>query len=505
MIIGGLCLVLALFLGYQLATPDQISSLSWTAAVLFFMLVPLLIRWHHPLTIICWNLPLAVFFLPGKQTVGIFIAGISLSLSLLSWVMRSRKTPLFIRSPATTVPLIFLTVVVFVTMAATGGLHARTFGSQQWGATRYLSVLGAIMAYFALIAQPTPPGRAKLLAALFFLPGTVWLFSVLFATGGLQSLLLLFPTYVLQESSFADTGADFERFIGLYFMSQAFCWFMLVRYGIRGIFNWHHPFRMFFFIAGFVVGLFGGFRSYIILFLLVFAIQFYYEKLFRGSLVWIFLACALLAGVFIVSYSDRLPLTFQRAISFVPGINIDPAARYDAQNSLQWRLDMWQVVLPLVPQYFFIGKGYGYDITDYILSSITARNEVAHGYYNAANNPLMIEGDYHQGILTLIIPLGIFGLLAFAAFCWGGVRVLYANYHYGDPELSQINTFLFAFFVAKLIFYVIFFGSFFQDLMTFVGLVGLSLTLNGGVRHKVPAAARQAIKPLAQTLQLQSV
>jgi O-antigen ligase len=505
MVIGGICLVLALFLGYQLATPDDLTSLAWVAGILGFMLVPFLIRWHHPLTILCWNLPFVVFFLPGKLYIGIFVAGASLFVSLVSWTLQKKRRVLFIHSPGTTWPMIFLAVVVFVTMAATGGLHSRMFGANEWGATRYLFVIGGIIGYFALIAQPTPPNRATLMTVLYFLPGTLWVFSVIFALLGsaFQNLLILFPTSTVTESGFATTGGELERFIGLNFMSLAFCWFMLARYGIRGIFDWHHPLRFGFFAAGAVLGLFGGFRSYIILFLIVFAVQFYYEKLFRTSLIWIILASGLVLGVFIVSFSDRLPLSFQRAISFVPGLKIDPLARFDAETTLQWRLDMWEVVAPLVPQYFFIGKGYGFDSSDLILSAITTEKEMERGIHNPANDSLMITGDYHQGILTLIIPLGIFGVLAFAAFCWGGVRVLYANFRHGDPELLRINTFLLSFFIGNIIFYVVIFGSFYQDLMLFTGAVGLSLTLNGGVRQKAPAPVRQAIKPAMQTPRLQ--
>jgi hypothetical protein len=505
LILVGVCLPLALFLGYQLATPDEISSMTWIAVICCFFLVPFLIRWHHPLTIVCWNLPLIVFFLPGKLYLGTFIAGISLFFSILGWTLQKRKTPLFIHSPATTWPMIFLGAVVFVTMAATGGLHSRMFGGQEWGATRYFFVVGGIIGYFALIAQPTPASRAKWIPALYFLPGTLWLLSVFFALAGsvFQYLLVLFPTATVTESDFATTGTGLERFVGLNFMSLAFCWFMLARYGIRGLFSWHHPWKLGLFIAGFVIGLFGGFRSYIILFFIVFAIQFYFEKLFRSSLFWMLLASGLVLGIFIVMFSDRLPLSFQRAISFVPGLKIDPIARYDAQETVNWRLDMWEVVLPLVPQYFFIGKGYGFDSTDLILSSITADKEMHQGINNPANGVMMITGNYHQGILTLIIPLGIFGVLAFAAFWWGGVRTLYANYRHGDPELLRINTFLLSFFIGNIIFYVTIFGSFYQDLMHFTGIVGISLTLNGGVRQKAAVAARQAIKPAMAAPRLQ--
>jgi hypothetical protein len=65
--------------------------------------------------------------------------------------------------------------------------------------------------------------------------------------------------------------------------------------------------------------------------------------------------------------------------------------------------------------------------------------------------------------------------------------VLYSNYRWGDPKLHRLNTFLLAFFVARLLFYFTLYGQFDLDLMVFTGTVGLSLSLNGGVsRRKAP-------------------
>jgi O-antigen ligase len=161
---------------------------------------------------------------------------------------------------------------------------------------------------------------------------------------------------------------------------------------------------------------------------------------------------------------------------------------------------MWKVVLPLVPQYLLLGKGYSFDGTDYYLST----QALSHGLRSVYEGA-MISNDYHNGFLTLIIPLGIFGFLAFAAFCWGSLRALYANYRYGDPELNRINTFLLAYFIARLVFYLTIYGEFHLDLMIFTGIIGLSLTLNGGVRSKKPAAIQPAIERRAKTLQFQPV
>ena len=64
--------------------------------------------------------------------------------------------------------------------------------------------------------------------------------------------------------------------------------------------------------------------------------------------------------------ANRLPNTFQRALSFLP-VNIDPAVRAEAQGSLDWRIEMWKALLPQVPQHLLLGKGYAISQEDWQL------------------------------------------------------------------------------------------------------------------------------------------
>lgn len=52
--------------------------------------------------------------------------------------------------------------------------------------------------------------------------------------------------------------------------------------------------------------------------------------------------------------------------------------------------------------------------------------------------------------------------------------------------MRQINAFLLAVFVARAIFFLCVFGSFFGELFYFTGLAGLSMSLNGGEARAHP-------------------
>ncbi len=96
--------------------------------------------------------------------------------------------------------------------------------------------------------------------------------------------------------------------------------------------------------------------------------------------------------------------------------------------------------------------------------------------------PAIITGSYHSGPLSLLIPFGIFGVIVVVWFWIASVRVLYLNFRYGEPRLRNINTFFLAYFIALVLQFLFVVGFIGSDLPTFVGILGLSISINGGVR-----------------------
>ena len=143
-----------------------------------------------------------------------------------------------------------------------------------------------------------------------------------------------------------------------------------------------------------------------------------------------------------------------------------------------------------MPQYLWLGKGYTFSGTDFLLMQESIRR----GMFTAYEDTL-VSGNYHNGLLTLIIPFGLPGTVAFVVFLCASWRVLRRNYLYGSPELQRVNTFLIAYFTARLIFYTFFYGQFDLDLMVFTGVVGLSISLNGGVASPGTAQSLPVPRP----------
>jgi hypothetical protein len=445
--------------------------------VLSVLSIPLFMRWHYPLLILSWNACIDPFFFPGRPYVWMLMAIISSFFALLARATGSNNR--FISAPSLTKSLLFCAVVVIGTALFRGGLGLNSFGSTSYGGKGYVLILIAIAGYFAFTSQPVPPGRAVWYVGLFFLSGITSVISNLAYIAGPKFWFLydLFPPEgaLYQLSADYSQGAEIVRISGAPVAAQAIWCFLLAVCGLEGMFELRKPWRLLILVGAILAGMYGGFRSSLVLFMLTFAILFCLEGLWRTRMLLYVVAGLLVAGLGLASFSEDLPLSMQRAMSFLP-VKVDPMAEHDAQGSTEWRIEMWKKLLPEIPQYLFKGKGYSLDPQDMYLMNESVRR----GYATSADFAASV-GDYHNGPLSIIIPFGLYGVVGFGWFFIAGIWVVHRNYRYGRGDLQRINTFIYAFYLAKVIFFVVIFGSMYSDMFQFVGLVGFNVALNGGV------------------------
>jgi hypothetical protein len=492
LIIYAVCLPLAISLGYLLATPDDFVSFAMVTLVLVSLALPLFLRWHHPLLVLTWNMAATAFFLPGSPSVWLVVCGISLTISVLQHALN--KNQKFIHVPSLAWPLIFLALVVLVTAKLTGGIGIRSLGGHNMGGKRYIYLLAGIAGYFALTARQIPPQRVKLYVGMFFLgalttvlgslavvlPSSFWPVFALFppdsaGTEALWSDQVISPLNVISRSS------------GLVAAGMAVFAVMLALYGTAGLSDFKKPWRWLVLLVAIFGSLYGGFRSAIPFYFVTLAVLFYLEGPARSRLLPALVLIAVLGAAIALPFASKLPLSVQRSISFLPFIEVDPLAAQDAEFSTQWRWDMWTEIWPEVPQHLLLGTGYSLDgqQLEMLLSGMTRGLNPAAG--------AILSGDYHSGPFSVILPFGIFGVIAVLWFFWAAIKVLYQNYKFGDPENLRINRFLFAYFVVKVIFFFVVYGSLYSDMAVFAGLAGLSVAINGGMRKAVAAPAEAPV------------
>ncbi|MEI2722443.1 MAG: O-antigen ligase family protein [Verrucomicrobiota bacterium] len=500
LLIYGLCLPLAIYLGYLLANPMDRVSFGVVIVVLFLPLIPLLLRWHHFLLVMSWNMSVVLFFIPGSPYLWLLMTALSLGLTALQYVLK--RNVQFASVPSVTLPLLVLAGVIVITAELTGGVGIRAFGDEAIGGKRYIMLLGAIAGYFALTSHRIPPGRGVLYVALYFLGSLTLIVSNAgpWLPSSLYFIFALFPVDRLGALTGDATQGDFVRLTGVTLAAMGALFFVLARHGMRGVFDlgerWrflplrfrgglaiNQPWRLLFFFGVVVISLLGGYRSSVIMIALVLLGLFHLEGLARTKLMPVFVLLGIIVVAIGLPLVDKLPITIQRGLSFLP-IEVNPIARADAENSSEWRLKIWREVVPTIPQYLLVGKGYSIDARE--LEEATAFAE-----YNKNDTGITatVASDFHNGGLSLIIPLGLFGLISFLWFLAAAFRVLRYNYRYGDAEYRRINTFLLAYFTVRVLFFFVIFGSFHTELTIFTGLIGLSISLNGGMCRPAPAHA----------------
>lgn len=160
-----------------------------------------------------------------------------------------------------------------------------------------------------------------------------------------------------------------------------------------------------------------GFRS-----ALLFAfVAFLLSSILRGRLkdLWVAAGVGVLSLVLLISMQGhvlQLPLTMQRALSWLPG-DWNQEAVMDAEGSTQWRVEMWgwawndeRILRDRV-----WGQGFGLSIDDMnlIASSLMAGEGGGSRLGGSDRENFMITGSFHNGPLSTIKYVGIVGLVIY--------------------------------------------------------------------------------------------
>lgn len=479
----GILVPAAIFLGYMLADPLQYSTFATIGAVLALLLFPLLLKWHQPMLLLSWNMAVMIPFIKGSPNLWMIMAAVTLGIAVLQRALDREMR--FIQVWQITMPLLLLLGVVLLTAKLTGGFGLRAFGSEVYGGKKYIFILGAIAAYFALTAWRIPTERAKTFTGLFLLGGVTYALADCwnFAPKSLHFIWWFIPAWGGAVSEF---NGGVSRYVGAGTAAQAIYFFLLLHYGIRGIFLSKKPWRIVLWGLFFSLSLLGGFRSTLLQNVLLFAFMFFFERLHKTALLFVFLLMGMLGGALLIPAASKLPFTIQRALAFLP-LEIDSLARYSAEDSSEWRLRMWRDLMPQIPQHLLLGKGYAISQQDYQMMGY----DTSFRAVDSAQQGLALSGDYHNGPLSVILPFGIWGVMVVVWLFAAGFRLLYNNYRYGDESLKTINRFLLALFLMRLIMFVFVVGALSSDLWIFTGIFGLSVSLNNGMARK-PAVAPAA-------------
>ncbi|HEV2330665.1 MAG TPA: O-antigen ligase family protein [Verrucomicrobiae bacterium] len=478
LVVYAACAVVSIIIGVLMTNPMTYTAFGFMGILCAVLLIPILMKWHRPLMIFSWFTPIMMFFVKGDPNLFLVMIVLSLTATIVERAMGQKR---FFNVPQITWPLFCLIGVVLLTAKLTGGLGLRAFGSEVYGGKKYIFLVVAILGYFAIASSPIPPEKARKYVALYFSGGILCVVQDFYqvAPHFLRPVYWLIPPNVTALMGTFEVGVS--RLAGTGTAATALINVLIATYGLRGIFLSGKLWRPFVFFISFILIFFGGFRSAIIGMAATFLILFFLEGLHRTRLAPFLIVFVLAIAGIIVPLGSKLPFTFQRALSVLPPsfVQLSPDARADAKASWDWRIQMWTALLPQIPKHLLLGKGYAISPEDYD-TEMGAGAAVQSA--DPAQQALALSSDYHNGPLSVILPFGIWGVIAMVWFFAGSIWVVYRNYRYSPPELKTLNAFLFATYVWAVI---IFYGSSLATGMNvFTGLLGLTVAINRGVRRK---------------------
>lgn len=329
--------------------------------------------------------------------------------------------------------LVSFCAVLFVTMYFRGvGLKA--FGSSQIGGRIYFQQL--VTSVFPVLFATICPDK-KTLMRLFQIQCALALSfvvaDVIFAYGnGATFQLLLFlelPNDGLNFEQQAMSGG-IRRFQSLAFTAMGFLSILWMRNSIFDYFTrkgiWLWPVTL----AIFVCGLLSGHRYMVYFTVITFFTIAWCQRFFSVGRTLISGILVCVVYLFLLGFSRELPLSTQRAISFIPGIDVDPIAAYDGKTTMDGRRMVRNAGWEESKKYRWLGRGF-------------SKWKLDDRYYPDQTYMWVDWGIFYNGTVGTLVNLGIPGAAALVLFLTGGsicsVRIVrYARSHRTHDNFTRM-------------------------------------------------------------------
>ena len=187
-----------------------------------------------------------------------------------------------------------------------------------------------------------------------------------------------------------------------------------------------YPVRVMLLLAALVAIFLSGFRSALLFAIIALLLSALLRQ--RARELWIFASLSVFGLIAIIAMQGsvvQLPLTMQRALSWLPG-DWNEEAVADAQGSSQWRFEMWGWAWndDRILRDRTWGQGFGLSIDDMnlIATSLMAGQGGGSLLGGSDRENFMITGAFHSGPLSTIKYIGVVGLaLYYPLMCYMAV------------------------------------------------------------------------------------
>lgn len=398
-----------------------------------------------PVIVLAINqLPMCIIILIGSFHSWLYVPGFPVSMSIfyilsagISPVLLLKRAIMPVRYPSHR-SLKYLAagylVVVVVTMCVRG-FGIRALGSDLWGGANYMNLCIALIFFLLADAVSLNFKQWRLTVALFFLAVLLPAVAeqVYVRSGGVITLLYHFikPEGVSATASLYSyqTGSGILRFSISKSVSYLFI-LSVALFPFRG--RYRILIGLSLGIAAVFAGL-SGHRSTVLYLILLVPTCILLKMKGRGLRFLVLYACAMLCMIlFLWAFGTKLPLPYQRALSWVPFATFDWQASDAASSSTQWRIELWKMLIPLMSDHWLIGRGFAFDPSALFLAEFSGwmRDELQ-----------IVTHDYHSGPISMLLDLGAFGFVFGSGLLLHGIyiHIRYRRTAWSNEHLSRLH------------------------------------------------------------------
>lgn len=202
-------------------------------------------------------------------------------------------------------------------------------------------------------------------------------------------------------------------------------------------------------IALFIAGL-SGHRAALVFLLMYIVIYLYLNNFIRKHHYIILAIIGIIALGVMIEFIKYMPFAIQRTFSVIPFLDISNEVKSTALSTSEWRLIIWDYALSEIPDFWLMGKGLAFTFAEKIPR-----------WFGSHYSWAIITRNYHNGPLSLLITLGVFGSIFFILFLYKVNKFNYLTYKskFKNSSLKHLHTVIYAYFLTEIAFFITIFGD----------------------------------------------
>ncbi len=479
----GVIALFALFVGFNLASNPFLLVFSIVFAV-WLVLIPYHAKLAIYLSVATFSSALILPYFPGRPYLWEFAALLAWSGLIITISLRryAPDTKHYIRKYRWLFVAIACYCVVLIITMSERGFGLRIMGTDQQGGRFYFQQLmcSIFPLLFVLVRMPERTLiKLYVLQCLLTFSFLVSDFALSWA-GGLWSNVLQFFELSGDATNFEMQAQRFgiRRFQSLSYIGLGLMLLILLYYKLEDFFSGKALYLVPLAGAVFGVGLLSGHRFLSLILMITCLFLGWTQRFYNLQNILKTSMATIIVLIPLILYAEYLPLSAQRALSYIPGIRIENVARANGEATLNTRrllrIEGWK----MIPEYFWIGRGFTMPTRDY-----------SHIYDPTYITMHVNQGRFYNGFIGLMVNTSVFGTLFMLIFLAAGSYLAFAimkilRRHGCDDLFTRLCCIVSSLWMANVIAFLFFHGDSEFAMKTFSLQAGLMIACKRSLDYR---------------------